>query len=55
MVVITANYREWRNIFKLRCAKTAHPDIRDIMLEILGEFHDKIPVIFDDIWKDAFA
>lgn len=51
-IVITANYREWRNIFKLRCAPDAHPQMREIMLQILSSFHSKIPVIFDDIYSE---
>lgn len=48
-LVITANYREWRHIFKLRAAPGAHPDMRKLMTELLLELKDRIPVIFDDI------
>ena len=48
-IVVTANYREWRNIFKLRCAKDAHPDIRTLMLPLLGTLWYEIPVVFDDL------
>ena len=48
-IVVTANYREWRHIFKLRCANTAHPQIREVMIPLLMELKSKIPVIFDDI------
>lgn len=51
-VVMTANIREWRYIFKLRCAKAAHPTVREIMLLLLNEFHNKIPVLFDDIFNE---
>jgi thymidylate synthase (FAD) len=51
-IVVTGNYREWRHFFKLRCDKAAHPQIRDIADEILIEVHDKIPVIFDDIYDE---
>lgn len=50
-VVVTANWREWRHILSLRCAPDAHPDIRCIMIDLLEELHDKIPVLFDDIWE----
>lgn len=50
-VVVTANWREWRHIFELRCAPDAHPDIRGLMFGLLKELHDRIPVIFDDIWE----
>lgn len=50
-VVVTANIREWRHIFSLRCAKAAHPSVRQIMLMTLNEFHKRIPVLFDDLYK----
>lgn len=48
-IVVTANYREWRNILKLRTAKDAHPDMRSLMNELLKELVKRIPLIFDDI------
>ena len=57
-IVVTANLREWRHIFKLRCASPAHPQIRQVMLPMLAEFHARIPVVFDDVYetfqKDIF-
>lgn len=51
-LVITANYREWRHIFKLRTAPGAHPDMRKLMTGLLLELKDRIPVIFDDIGEE---
>lgn len=48
-IVVTANYREWRNILKLRTAKDAHPDMRSLMNELLKELRKRIPLVFDDI------
>lgn len=48
-IVITANFREWRNIFKLRTAPNAHWEIREVMTNLLKEVKKKIPIIFDDI------
>ena len=50
-VILTANIREFRHIFNLRCAKAAHPSFRQIMLMTLNEFHNKIPVLFDDLYE----
>ena len=47
-IVITANFREWRHIFKLRCAPTAHWEIRQVMVNLLKDVQKKIPVVFDD-------
>lgn len=48
-IVMTANMREWRHVFKLRCDSPAHPQIREIMLPLLGEFHERLPVLFADL------
>ena len=48
-ITITANYREWRNFFKLRVANTAHPQMREVTIPLLKELKVKIPIIFDDI------
>lgn len=48
-IIITANLREWRTIFKQRTSKAAHPQMREVMILLLAEIKEKIPVIFDDI------
>lgn len=48
-VVMTANWREWRNVLKLRTAKDAHPQIREVMIPLLDELKTHVPVLFDDI------
>ena len=48
-ITVSANYREWRNFFKLRIPKTAHPQMREVTIPLLKELKEKIPVIFDDI------
>lgn len=47
-IVMTANLREWRHVFKLRCGKAAHWEIRLLMVKLLKEVKKKIPIIFDD-------
>ena len=51
-VIMTANLREWRHFFKLRCSPKAHPQMREITCELLNEFKNKLPVIFGDIYID---
>ncbi len=48
-VVMTANLREWRHLFKLRTAKAAHPQMREITIPLLKELKEKLPEIFEDI------
>lgn len=53
-VNMKANLREWRHFFKLRCSTAAHPDMRVLALDLLKQFHDNIPIIFDDIYEQFF-
>ena len=48
-IVVTANLREWLHIFELRCAKDAHPQIREVMIPLLMEFTEKLPTVFGSI------
>ncbi len=50
-IIVSANIREWRHIFKLRCSGASHPQMRQVMLPILKEFHSKIPVLFDELYE----
>jgi len=47
--MITMNLREWRHFFRLRTAKDAHPQMREIATPMLVEFKRLIPVVFDSI------
>lgn len=51
-VVMTANIREWRHFLKLRCSRAAHPQMRELAMQLLGMVHRQIPVLFDDIWEE---
>ena len=48
-IVMTCNLREWRHVLELRCSKASHPQIRELMIPLLAEFHERIPVLFDDL------
>ena len=45
-IVITANPREWLHIFDLRCAESAHPQMRELMRPMRAAFIAKWPSIF---------
>ena len=51
-IVMTANLREWRHFLKLRTAKAAHPQMRELTVPLLKELQERIPVVFDDIKED---
>lgn len=48
-VVVTSNMRQWRHLLRLRCSKTAHPQIRQLAIPVLKEFQKHLPELFDDI------
>jgi thymidylate synthase (FAD) len=48
-IVVRANFREWQHIFKLRCAKTAHPDIQALMTPLRDECVRNLPCVFADL------
>ena len=48
-LVVTANIREWRHIFKLRTAQAAHPQMREVMSSLLDQMKERPPLFFEDI------
>ncbi len=51
-IFVTANFREWRHILKLRLAKSAHPKIRLLAKSIWTALAPRCPVYFDDLEKE---
>jgi thymidylate synthase (FAD) len=47
-LVMTTNFRSWLNFLKLRTASGAHPQIREIALEIQKILQSECPEIFGD-------
>ena len=47
-IVMTANLREWMHVFKLRCSKKAHPQIRALMISVRDGFRECCPILFDE-------
>lgn len=47
-IIVTMNLREWRHFFKLRTSERAHPQMREIACQILREFQERIPILFDE-------
>ena len=54
-VVMTANIREWRHFLRLRTSAAAHPQIREVAVQLLQQLQEKIPVLFDDIGEEVRA
>ena len=51
-LVMTANLREWRHFFTLRCSKAAHPQMRSLALTGLRTMRSAIPIVFEDVWEE---
>lgn len=48
-IIMSANYREWRHILRLRTSRKSHPQMREIMIPLLKELQLTLPSIFGDI------
>jgi thymidylate synthase (FAD) len=48
-IVVKGNIRAWRNFFKLRCAKAAHPQMVELSKGLLADMARLVPVVFDDL------
>ena len=48
-IIFTMNFRELRHFLKLRCSKSAHPQIRDLALKTLAICMDYSEDMFEDI------
>ena len=53
-IYATANIREWRHFFEMRCDKTAQEDIRSLSLSLLCQMFEQYPVFFEDM-VDKYA
>jgi len=51
-IVISANFRELRHIFEIRCVERAHWEIREICLEMLKIMKKEAPIVFWDFVID---
>lgn len=51
-IVVSANFREWRHIFKLRTSAKAQWEIRDACRAMLGILRHRASACFDDIAPD---
>lgn len=45
-IYVTANLREWKHIFDLRCEPSVHPQMREVMIPLRDEMRNLLPEIF---------
>lgn len=48
MYTVSANFREWRHILKLRTSSASHPQMREVMVPLGKELASMVPIIFDE-------
>lgn len=48
-VIMSANLREWRHFLRLRCAKSAHPQMREVACMLREQLAEALPTIFGDL------
>lgn len=51
-IVVKTNIRDWRHIFHLRCDKTAHPQMRELMIPLYDYLNEQCPLLFDNVEFD---
>ena len=52
-IFVTMNLRELRHFLKLRTAKAAHPQMRQVALKMYEILVEKLPAVFGDIQPDT--
>lgn len=53
-IIVSGNYRQWRHFFNLRAAEVTgkvHPQMKEVTIPLLEEVHNRIPIVFDDVWE----
>lgn len=48
-IVMTANMREWRHVFRMRCSPRAHPQMRQMMIPLRDFCISHVPELFADL------
>ena len=48
-IAVTYNLRNWRHVFMMRTTKETHPDLRRVMIPLLQEFKQRVPLLYDDV------
>jgi len=52
-VNVAGNVREWQHFFSQRAAKPAHPQMRQLACPMLGDFRERVAVLFDGVGDPA--
>ena len=50
---MTANVREWRHFLRLRCAASAHPQMREVACQLRDQMAAGAPVLVEDLMEEG--
>jgi thymidylate synthase (FAD) len=50
-IYVKGNLREWRHVFELRTAKSAYPEMRQLMRLMLDAIRRELPITYDIVFK----
>ena len=48
-IAVTGNLRNWRHILIMRTTQETHPDFKRVMIPLLAQLQERVPLLFDDI------
>ena len=51
-LVMSANVREWRHFFKVRCDKASHYQIQELAKLALIQMYSAYPCLFEDLYRE---
>lgn len=54
-IVVKMNLREWMHVLKLRCHKSAQPEMQEVAHAILEILEERYPEVFSSVRKDIDA
>lgn len=54
-IIVQARLSEWKHIFEQRCAKGAHPQMREIMIPLYNEIQHLYPNYFTETYYEAIC
>lgn len=52
-IAMTGNLRSWRQFVMMRSTRETHPDLRRVVIPLLKQLQERIPLLYDDIEPEA--
>jgi len=48
-LVMTGNLRSWKYFLQARTTRETHPDLRRVVIPLLKDFQERIPILYEDV------